>query len=224
MFEFRLRQELSTTEVRPLSKAPNPQLLQVCVLEYVKCRAHISLLVILCIIVYVTNKKIFFFFKYERYGTSSRLIYISTVTQYMLTYHPAAAYYDRMTCFWLLQLWLPQWWQHHARHKKLARGRVLSSTASCSVWVCVCVQRACQQQDTDSGLNPELFYTTSHLSKDLSAFPVHSPDFQPEWMMGITAGLDRRLLDVPQHVLSEPNDPPVTSQYIQLHCPFCRLN
>ncbi len=88
---------------------------------------------------------------------------------------------------------------------------------------CVCVQRACQQQDTDSGLNPELFYTNSHLSKDLSAFPVHSPDFQPEWMMGITAGLDRRL-DVPQHVLSEPNDPPVTSQYIQLHCPFCRLN
>ncbi len=30
-FESRLRQELSTTEVRPLSKAPNPQLL---------CRLH----------------------------------------------------------------------------------------------------------------------------------------------------------------------------------------
>ncbi len=32
-------------------------LLQVCVLGWVKCREHISLLVILCIIVYVTNKK-----------------------------------------------------------------------------------------------------------------------------------------------------------------------
>ncbi len=29
----------------------------VCVLGWVKCREHISLLVILCIIVYVTNKK-----------------------------------------------------------------------------------------------------------------------------------------------------------------------
>ncbi len=66
-FESRLRQEVSTTEVKPLSKAPNPQLLpgrrsdgcpllQVCVLGWVKCREHISLLVILCIIVYVTNK------------------------------------------------------------------------------------------------------------------------------------------------------------------------
>ncbi len=67
-FEFRLQLELSTTEVRPLSKAPNPQLLpgrhsvglptapSVCALGWVKCREHISLLVILCIIVYVTNK------------------------------------------------------------------------------------------------------------------------------------------------------------------------
>ncbi len=65
-FESRLRQELSMTEVRPLSKAPNPQLLpgrrsvgcpllQVCALEWVKCRKHISLSIILCIIVYVTN-------------------------------------------------------------------------------------------------------------------------------------------------------------------------
>ncbi len=30
-FEYRLWQKVSTTEVRPLSKAPNPQLLQVCV-------------------------------------------------------------------------------------------------------------------------------------------------------------------------------------------------
>ncbi len=54
------------TEVRPLSKAPNPQLKlaaqlcpSVCVHldELNACRAHISLLVILCIIVYVTNKK-----------------------------------------------------------------------------------------------------------------------------------------------------------------------
>ncbi len=63
-FETRL---WSTTEVRPLGKAPNPQLLpgrrnvgcpllQVCVHWWVKCRAHISLLIILCIIVYVTNK------------------------------------------------------------------------------------------------------------------------------------------------------------------------
>ncbi len=57
------------TEVRPLSKALNPQLLpgrrsvgcpltatSVCALGWVKCREHISLLVILCIIVYVTNK------------------------------------------------------------------------------------------------------------------------------------------------------------------------
>ncbi len=54
----------TTTEVRPLSKAPNPQLLpvgftllRVCALGWVKCRAQISLLVIFCIIVYVTNKK-----------------------------------------------------------------------------------------------------------------------------------------------------------------------
>ncbi len=64
-FESQLWQEVSTTEVRPLSKAPNPQLLpgrcnvgcpllQVCVaLEWVKCREHISLLII---IVYVTKK------------------------------------------------------------------------------------------------------------------------------------------------------------------------
>ncbi len=54
------------TEVRTLSKAPNPQLLpgqhrlptapRVCVLGWVKCREHISLHIILCIIVYVTNK------------------------------------------------------------------------------------------------------------------------------------------------------------------------
>ncbi len=31
-------------------------LLQVCALGWVKCREHISLLIILCIIVYVTNK------------------------------------------------------------------------------------------------------------------------------------------------------------------------
>ncbi len=62
-FESRLRQELSTTEVRRLSKGPNPRLLPglptapgVCALGWVKCREHISLLVILCIIVYVTNK------------------------------------------------------------------------------------------------------------------------------------------------------------------------
>ncbi len=73
-FESRLRQELSTTEVRPLSKAPNlqttprapqhwlPTALGVCALGWVKCSEHISLLVILCIIVYVTNKKFFFFF------------------------------------------------------------------------------------------------------------------------------------------------------------------
>ncbi len=33
----------------------------VCALGWVKCREHISLLAILCIIVYVTNKKIFIF-------------------------------------------------------------------------------------------------------------------------------------------------------------------
>ncbi len=68
-FKSRLWQELSTTEVRPLNKAPIPQLLpgcrsdsctypSVCALGWVKCRAHISLLVILCIIVYVTNTKL----------------------------------------------------------------------------------------------------------------------------------------------------------------------
>ncbi len=66
-FESRLWQEVSTTEVRPLSKAPNPQLLpgrrnvgcpllQVCALGRVKRREHISLLIILRIIVYVTDK------------------------------------------------------------------------------------------------------------------------------------------------------------------------
>ncbi len=65
-FESRLQQEFSMTEVRPLSKAPNPQLLsgrrstgcpllQVCV-HLDGLNALISLLVILCIIVYVTNK------------------------------------------------------------------------------------------------------------------------------------------------------------------------
>ncbi len=65
-FKSWLWQDVSTTEVRLLSKAPNPQLLpgccvscpllQVCALGWVKCREQISLLVILCIIVYVTNK------------------------------------------------------------------------------------------------------------------------------------------------------------------------
>ncbi len=66
-FESRLWQEVSTTEVRPLGKAPNPQLLpgrctvgcpllQVCTLGWVKCREQISILIILYIIVYVTNK------------------------------------------------------------------------------------------------------------------------------------------------------------------------
>ncbi len=59
-FESRLWQEVSTTEVRPLSKAPNPRALQcrlpTAPLGWVKCREHISLLIILCIIVYVTNK------------------------------------------------------------------------------------------------------------------------------------------------------------------------
>ncbi len=62
-FKSRLRQEWSTTEVRPLSKAPNPRLLPgcpllqvcVCALGWVKYREHILLLVTLCIIVYVTN-------------------------------------------------------------------------------------------------------------------------------------------------------------------------
>ncbi len=58
----------TTTEVRPLSKALNSQLLPgpqhrlptapgVCALGWIKCRAQISLLVILCIIVNVTEKK-----------------------------------------------------------------------------------------------------------------------------------------------------------------------
>ncbi len=59
-FESRLRQEVSTTEVRPLSKAPNPQpphsRLPTAPLGWVKCREHISLLIMLCIIMYVTNK------------------------------------------------------------------------------------------------------------------------------------------------------------------------
>ncbi len=69
-FESRLWQEVSMTEVRPLSKPPNPQLLPgrrnvglilptapgVCALGWVKCREHISLLIILCIIVYLCDK------------------------------------------------------------------------------------------------------------------------------------------------------------------------
>ncbi len=66
-FESWLWQEVSTTEVRPLSKAPPPTAPRapqcrlptapgVCALGWVKCREHISLLIILCIIVYVTNK------------------------------------------------------------------------------------------------------------------------------------------------------------------------
>ncbi len=62
-FESRLLQEVTTTEVRPLGKALNPQLprapqcrLPTAPLGWVKCREHISLLITLCIIVYVTNK------------------------------------------------------------------------------------------------------------------------------------------------------------------------
>ncbi len=56
-FEYRLWQEVSTTEVRPLSETTNPRLLQVCVhLDGLNAEKHISLLIILCIIVYVTNK------------------------------------------------------------------------------------------------------------------------------------------------------------------------
>ncbi len=69
-FESPLWQEVSTTEVRPLGKAPTlgqgtepptaPRALlcrlPTAPLGWVKCREHISLLIILCIIVYVTNK------------------------------------------------------------------------------------------------------------------------------------------------------------------------
>ncbi len=65
-FESRLWQEVSSTEVRPLSKAPPtaPRAPQcrlstapgVCALGWVKWREHISLIIILYIIVYVTNK------------------------------------------------------------------------------------------------------------------------------------------------------------------------
>ncbi len=53
-FKSRLRQEVSTPEVRPLCKVP--QNCSLAPLGWVKCREHISLLIILCIIVYVTNK------------------------------------------------------------------------------------------------------------------------------------------------------------------------
>ncbi len=70
-FESRLWQEVSTTEVRPLSKAPNPQLLPRprnvgCPLLHLDglnaentfhSSHYISLLVIPCIIYYVTNKE-----------------------------------------------------------------------------------------------------------------------------------------------------------------------
>ncbi len=39
-----------------------------CALGWVKCREHISLLVILCIIVYVTNKKIFFYYGFYEFN------------------------------------------------------------------------------------------------------------------------------------------------------------
>ncbi len=62
-FESRLWQEVSTTEGRPLSKAPNPPTAPGrrnvgCPLLHLmgKMQRHISLLIILCIIVYVTNK------------------------------------------------------------------------------------------------------------------------------------------------------------------------
>ncbi len=64
-FKSRLWQEVSMTEVRPLSKAPNPQLLPGrrnvgCPLLHLDGlnaeNTFITLLIILCIIVYVTNK------------------------------------------------------------------------------------------------------------------------------------------------------------------------
>ncbi len=63
-FESRLWQEVSTTEVETLDQgtesptAPQAPLcrLPTAPLGWVKCREHISLLIILCIIVYVTNK------------------------------------------------------------------------------------------------------------------------------------------------------------------------
>ncbi len=85
-FESRLRQELSTTEVRPLSKAPNPQMLpgrhkcrlptapSVGALGWVNCREHISLLVILCVIVYVI-KNIYIFYYIPFYVRSLGSVY-----------------------------------------------------------------------------------------------------------------------------------------------------
>ncbi len=52
-FESRLRQEVHDCSPGAAVGCP---LLQVCTLGWVKCREHISLLIILCIIVYVTNK------------------------------------------------------------------------------------------------------------------------------------------------------------------------
>ncbi len=45
----------------------------VCALGWVKCREHISLLVILCIIVYVTNN-FFFFFLQNRYPIMVKML------------------------------------------------------------------------------------------------------------------------------------------------------
>ncbi len=53
-FESRLRQEVH--DCSPGAAQSACPLFQVCTLGWVKCKEHISLLIILCIIVYVTNK------------------------------------------------------------------------------------------------------------------------------------------------------------------------
>ncbi len=51
----------------------------VCALEWVKCREHISLLVIFCIILYVTNKQFFFFKRVYIYKVFYIQLYIGYI-------------------------------------------------------------------------------------------------------------------------------------------------
>ncbi len=69
------------TEVRPLSKAPNAQLLpRHCSISYPLLQVHVHLdglnaentLFILCIIVYVTNKKIMYLYYYVDFAHTEK--------------------------------------------------------------------------------------------------------------------------------------------------------
>ncbi len=100
-------------------------LLQVCTLGWVKCREHISLLIILCIIVYVTNK------------AHPSLICIVLNSWRLLAFPTTNE--QRKLRLWKVSLYTPLWWntkrQEGAQTRSIAFLLVKTSCQNCQAIV-----------------------------------------------------------------------------------------